>query len=103
MSWLKSLFGRSANDQAPPPLSPDTDITFDRLFNYLKDEIAQNDRLPPAARGPLKKGNACDHIPGGTGPFGKQQTNPIPVNGPLGELIYLSTLLFADRRSCEAV
>ena len=34
----------------------------------------------------------CDEMPGAIGPFGKTMTNPIPVNGPIGELKYLSRL-----------
>lgn len=35
---------------------------------------------------------ACDEIPGATGRFGLDGTNPIPVNGPIGELVYLNRL-----------
>lgn len=39
--------------------------------------------------GPLR---APDRDPNGTGPFGLSEANPIPVNGPIGELAYLSKL-----------
>ena len=35
---------------------------------------------------------AYDRDPNGSGPFGFTESNPIPVNGPLGELTYLSRL-----------
>ena len=35
---------------------------------------------------------AYDCDPQGTGPFGFSETNPIPVNGPIGQLAYLSKL-----------
>ena len=34
----------------------------------------------------------CDVIPGGYGPFGRCFTNPIPVNGVTGEVVYLNRL-----------
>lgn len=34
----------------------------------------------------------CDQIPNGFGEFGRTLTNPVPVNGPVGELVYLSRL-----------
>lgn len=34
----------------------------------------------------------CDRIPGSSGRFGYDLTNPIPVNGAGGELVYLNTL-----------
>jgi hypothetical protein len=36
--------------------------------------------------------DACDEIPGGNGRFGFDGTNPIPVNGPVGETVYLNRL-----------
>ena len=36
--------------------------------------------------------NPCDEIPGATGKFGYDGTNPIPVNGPIGETVYLTRL-----------
>lgn len=38
----------------------------------------------------------CDVAPEGRGPFGYGAGNPIPANGPIGELIYLNTLLSPD-------
>jgi hypothetical protein len=35
---------------------------------------------------------AYDRDPKGTGPFGLVETNPIPANGPIGQLAYLSKL-----------
>lgn len=34
----------------------------------------------------------CDEIPGATGKFGYDGTNPVPVNGPIGEMVYLNRL-----------
>lgn len=40
----------------------------------------------------LESAPAYDKDPNGTGPFGFTETNPIPVNGPIGQLAYLSRL-----------
>ena len=40
----------------------------------------------------LDSAPAYDKDPNGTGPFGFTETNPIPVNGPIGQLAYLSRL-----------
>ncbi|MCW5718559.1 MAG: hypothetical protein KIS68_12090 [Bauldia sp.] len=37
-----------------------------------------------------------DQVLNGTGPFGRSPTNPIPVNGPIGEVVYLSRLQSFD-------
>lgn len=37
-------------------------------------------------------GESCDQIPGAEGLFGHAPTNPIPVNGPVGEVKYLNRL-----------
>lgn len=88
MSWLKEFFGRN-EDRA---LSPEATAAFEKIARFLADEDAQNERLPATRRDMLKKGLSCDQVPWGVGCFGKELTNPIPVNGPLGELIYLSNL-----------
>src|SRR5689334_3189358 len=36
--------------------------------------------------------DACDRFPDSTGRFGYDATNPIPVNGIFGEVVYLNTL-----------
>ena len=40
----------------------------------------------------IKNCPAYDKDPNGTGPFGLSEKNPIPVNGPIGQLAYLSRL-----------
>ena len=43
-----------------------------------------------------RKAHPCDLIPNAFGEFGRTLTNPIPVNGPVGELVYLSRLETLD-------
>lgn len=40
----------------------------------------------------LESAPAYDKDPNGSGSFGFTETNPIPVNGPIGQLAYLSRL-----------
>jgi hypothetical protein len=40
----------------------------------------------------ILKGMDCDKLPDGIGEFGRSQTNPIPVNGSGGQLMYLHRL-----------
>lgn len=58
----------------------------------MNDESAQNDRLPDTVRTRIIQGLDCDEIAGAKGEFGRDYQNPIPVNGPLGQLIYLTNL-----------
>lgn len=37
-------------------------------------------------------GPECDELPSASGPFGVCGTNPIPVNGPAGEVFYINRL-----------
>lgn len=37
-------------------------------------------------------GPACDQLPNACGEFGTTITNPIPVNGPYGETVYINNL-----------
>ena len=49
------------------------------------------DSYPPAMAQVLLDGEDCDQIANGFGPLGSQN-NPIPVNGPMGEIKYLAKL-----------
>lgn len=73
-------------------LSPEVQKIFEKVIRYLDDELAQNNRLPESFRQVLAKSPSCDRIPTAFGEFGRTLTNPIPVNGPMGELLYLSRL-----------
>ncbi len=74
-------------------LPPEMEKIFARLKTYLEDEAAQNMRLPEALRGAIESGEDADITKGNTAEqFGRRWDNPIPVNGPLGEILYLSSL-----------
>lgn len=73
-------------------MSPEVKAIFDKLLHHLESDAAQNERLPEPFRSEVNNGISCDALPGGTGEFGMNPTNPIPVNGPTGEVLYLSRL-----------
>ena len=57
----------------------------------MDNEEYQNRALQAHVLPLLTQGLACDQVPTGQGAFGSF-TNPVPVNGPIGELTYLSKL-----------
>lgn len=65
---------------------------FALINRMIDDEKFQLEHLSPAIRQIIEAAPAYDKDPNGTGPFGFVETNPIPVNGPVGELSYLSKL-----------
>ena len=65
---------------------------FEKILALLNNEKAQLERLPEPVRSEVRRGADCDEITGALGEFGRDPRNPIPVNGPLGEMIYLSNL-----------
>jgi hypothetical protein len=74
------------------PASPEADAIIKKLDRLTDDEKSQLDDLPEAVRSKVLSGAECDEIIGAAGEFGRDHRNPIPVNGPLGEMIYLSNL-----------
>ena len=85
MGFISKLFGGNKEDKAPHEI-------FERIRLILEDEQFQLKSVQPALRAIIESGPAYDSDPNGTGPFGFSETNPIPVNGPIGQLAYLSKL-----------
>jgi len=85
---------------SPPPhrpqASPEVKDAFSKLHRLMENEKAQNERLPEPYRSKVLRGADCDEVAGAIGEFGRDPRNPIPVNGPLGELTYLSNLRTVD-------
>jgi hypothetical protein len=67
-----------------------------RLLESLIDDAVLNNSLPPLIRDRVLGGLDCDQLPNGVGEFGRDCSQPIPVNGPIGELAYLSLLRTAS-------
>lgn len=87
MGFFDRLFGKdeaSAGDQLQKVLGP--------IFRIIDDEQFQNSLLPDMLAQIVTQGAAVDRVPNGRGEFGLEASNPIPVNGPLGEVAYLSRL-----------
>lgn len=86
-----NVFGRSKpRDDAP--IEP----AFARIDRVLTNEAEQNRLMPDAIRQKLERGESCDTVKGAEGEFGRSHKNPIPVNGPIGEVLYLSSLETKD-------
>jgi hypothetical protein len=82
----------------PPRLSPETERIFENLYRFFKDDAEQISQYPDQLKERIRSGLNLDSIPGATGSFGTTITNPIPVNGPIGEILYLSSLRFGEQR-----
>lgn len=85
MGFFSNLFGGNKEQKALKE-------TLRHIRKILEDEEYQLDMLNPAMKELIKSRPGYDRDPNGTGPFGFSATNPIPVNGPIGQLAYLSKL-----------
>ncbi len=66
------------------------------LLDYFESDDLQNEEYPEPVRRAILSGSAVNRIEGATGAFGFSPTNPIPVNGSMGEVIYISCLRTPD-------
>lgn len=87
MSFFSRLFGSKRKEENK------MDAVFERINLLINDDEVQNKFTPALIRELMMEGGAVDEIPGAIGPFGRSPGNPIPVNGPKGEVTYLSRLL----------
>lgn len=89
-----------AKDQASPSVetraAPEVGDVFKKLHRLMDNEKAQVERLPEPLRSKVRNGADCDQLAGATGEFGRDPRNAVPVNGPLGAIVYLSNLRTAD-------
>ena len=74
-----------------------TDDLNNKLHYLLNDELAQNSKLPPELLQQCDE-KKLDQLPQARGEFGRTPTNPILVNGPLGEVTYLSKLVLTNSK-----
>ncbi|MGD0970172.1 MAG: hypothetical protein ABSA04_02050 [Desulfobaccales bacterium] len=91
MGFFDWLLGRGER-WSKSNLSPKVEVVFEKIRNFMLDEANQNNSYPPEIQQMMAAGGAVDEIPGGEGEFGRNIRNPIPVNGPIGELVYISNL-----------
>ena len=85
MGFLSKLFGGNKQDK-------ELQDVLSMIHRIIDDEKYQLEFLDPTMKAILEAKPAYDRAPDGTGPFGFTETNPIPVNGPIGQLAYLSRL-----------
>lgn len=85
MGFLSGLFGGNKEEKALRE-------ALSHIHRILDDEKFQLELVHPAMKAMLESAPAYDQDPRGSGPFGFTETNPIPVNGPIGQLAYLSRL-----------
>lgn len=85
MGLLSNLFGGNKEDKA-------LHEAMAHIHRIIEDERFQLELVHPAMKSMLESAPAYDKDPNGTGSFGFIETNPIPVNGPIGQLAYLSRL-----------
>jgi hypothetical protein len=88
MKFLSKIFGSGSKKQADIVLRE----AFGKIQRIIDDEDFQLELMNPAIRDVLQSSPAYDRKPDGVGAFGFVETNPIPVNGPIGEIAYLSRL-----------
>ena len=112
MGFFNDLFGVKEDP---------TKQLFKKIENFLNDEYSQNRLLPDKLRNLILQNKPCDiifdeeekklHEKNGEGKsnhipyemqkelcFGTDSFSPIPVNGPIGEMIYLSNLTANGQR-----
>jgi len=65
---------------------------MEMIAKIIDDESFQNKLLGDEMEAMLLSAPAIDERPDGQGAFGLDERNPIPVNGAIGELSYLSKL-----------
>ena len=65
---------------------------YDRALQIFNSPQLQNEALSAELAREVLAGEDCDQVSGAYGRFGHDVTNPIPVNGPSGEFVYLSRL-----------
>lgn len=80
----------------PDLLPPDIKAILQKLRSYLESDVLQYDCLPEPYRSSIAHGVDCDELPNASGEFGRVPSNPIPTNGPIGEVLYLSRLRTRD-------
>lgn len=85
MGFLSKIFGNNKEEKALRE-------AFAQIQRILEDEKYQLELIHPTMKAMLESAPAYDKDPNGSGPFGFTEKNPIPVNGPIGELAYLSKL-----------
>ena len=94
MGIFRSLFGGKKQSSARFP--PEVSQVIEKVVELMEDESLQNSMNHPMTKDQIVGGLEVDQLPHGIGEFARSGENPIPVNGVLGELAYLSPLKTQD-------
>lgn len=87
------LFNKKPQQEAIPDKMRQV---FDRLLALLDNDEKQNALMPKFLQELMAKGNLIDESFANDINFGRFKNKPIPVNGPLGEMTYLSKLIVKE-------
>lgn len=96
MGLFKALFGWVLKPSIGLP--PAVDDFYAQIELLVGDDDYQNSLAPELVKDWIVEGLNVDEIPGGSGEFGRSPNNPIPVNGSLGAVFYLSRLTFGPSK-----
>jgi hypothetical protein len=88
---MSSMWSKLFGGKKPNPVEG----AIRQVEKLLVDESFQLSLVNPQLRSLMENAAGVDRLSGGYGKFG-EATNPIPVNGPLGEIAYLSRLVDPD-------
>ena len=94
MGFFSNLF-KSKEERA-------RDEIFERINKLLNDDATQISAMLPIFGEKLNRKH-IDMYPNATGEFGRCPENPIPCNGPLGEITYLSRLVVKTNASLTPI
>jgi len=79
-------------DRERPNPSQEAAKLLKEIGRLLYNDEEQNKLIPAQHRSSITGGVDCDVLPGALGAFGLLPSNPIPTNGPIGQVLYLSRL-----------
>jgi hypothetical protein len=91
MGLFDRLFGGGAR-RSGSDIPQDAEAVLEKIRSFMLVEEAQNRAYSAAFQQMMAAGGAVDEIAGAVGEFGRDIRNPIPVNGPTGELVYISRM-----------
>jgi hypothetical protein len=94
--WPLPAVGHDTPSFDATRVTAEIEDVFKKFHRLMENEQAQTEKLAEPLRSKVRLGADCDQIPGGEGEFGRDPRNPVPVNGPLGAVIYLSNLRTVD-------
>ena len=86
MGFFSSLFGGKSEKER------EMEAIFEKVNRFLNDDKTQMLAIPEVLRGMYDSAHV-DKVADAVGEFGRDPRNPIPCNGPVGEITYLSKLV----------